>query len=198
MRAVVFTLVALAACDSGSVKLGGKSGSDSADTGLVSDDTGAPDDDSAADTAETADTAPPAPLPDYSVWDGARTFSYTSDWGDCTESTNEFGEELLEGDTYDQLLEACPDCEHLYEVGVSPDELCDWIGLSDPTYRGLVLGEGWAAVYGFDWDWSGDVEADLLDDDADFDGWTLSYAYELEYAVTLAVTGTVTFPELDE
>lgn len=205
MRALVLAALALGACEGGSVQLGGKGGG-AGDSGGGHDDSGTPetddtgDDSSADDSGDDSadDTAPPAPMPDYSVWDGSRTFSYSSSWGDCSESTTEFGEEITEGDTYDALVEACPDCERIYEIGVSPDELCEWIGLSDPTYRGLVFGDDWAAVYGFDWGWDGDVEADLLDSDASFDGWTISYGYELDYGVTLEIEGSLTFPELDE
>ena len=93
---------------------------------------------------------------------------------------------------------ACPTCEHLYQIDISSDSVCGWVALSNPAYRGLVLGSDWAAVYSFSTDWSGDVTADLLDSSADFDGWILTYSYVSDsYGIDIDITGQVAFDPLD-
>lgn len=201
-----------AAEDSG-VDSGADSGADSGDTGTDSGtdsggdtgdtgdsgttDSGDSGDSGSTDTGDsgTTDTAT-EPEPDYSVWSGTRTFSYESDWGDCTESVEESGEAETSGDAYDAMIGACPSCDYVYVVDLSADSVCDWISLANPTYRGLILGDGTATVYTFGQDRDGDVYAEALDDSADFDGWNLGYAYEIDYGVTIAVTGALVFPEL--
>lgn len=203
MRITLLSLVFLAACDSGSVKLDHRRADPAADdTGTpAADDTGAPSGETGetGDSTETGAETAEEPAPDYALWRGSRRFTAESDYWDCDEETNEFGEELTDGDELDAMRDACPSCERFYEVGVSPDEVCDYVGLADPAYRGLVLGDGWAAVYSFSFEsWDDEVEATLLDSEADFDGWTITYDYEVDfYSTELAVAGVVTFPEVD-
>lgn len=197
MRAAGLLLL-LPACDHrGSVTLGDVKSDDTAsvddsagaDTGAAAGDTGA------SDTA--ADSVPPAPVPDTTVWQGSRTFAYESDWWTCDEGVDELGAAITDEDDRALALDACPECDEVYEVGVTPDTICDYLTLSDPTYRGLVFGDGWAAVYGFSQDWDGSVQADLLDSSAEFDGWTLTYTYTVDwYGQEILVQGTLTFPEL--
>ena len=201
-------------CQSGAVKIGQTRPDidDTGDTGVSTDsDTAAGDDtgsdsaagddtgDSTGDSGDSADTVDSGPQPDYSEWEGARQFVIDSDWWSCDDSTREYAAPVSDSDMETAMAEACPECDALYEVSVSPDTVCDYIGLSDPAWRGVVFGDGFAAVYTFSEDWGGDISAELLDSGASFDGWTISYAYEIDYyGQTVSITGTMEFPELEQ
>ena len=149
-------------------------------------DSGAPEGDTDTDADGDTDTdtdADTEPTADFTVWEGTRIFSY--DWaGGCEESVSESGAAIEEG--YDELVGLCPGCEWFYELSVSPDEVCGWISIATETYRGLELGDGSATVWRLD-----DGEGEHLAEGS-FDGWTISYQYELEHGVQ--VDGEVTFP----
>jgi hypothetical protein len=123
--------------------------------------------------------------------------SYYDDEWDCTESSVESAEELTSGTTYDALADACRSCTYFYQVDVSPDEVCGWLGLSNPAYRGLILDGDQAELYTFYEDRDG-IYASPIDDRADFDGWTVSYVYEDQgdSSYSLAISGSFTFPPL--
>lgn len=157
------------------------------------DDTGAPaGDDSADDSAPADDSAAddsdeplPDPEPDTSVWAGTRVVTY----GDCQETLYEEGYELgRDWEYYDWALEYCPDCQHIYAVEVSPDEVCG-IPVTTEVYRGLILDEPDAEVWTFSYQ-----GAYALDDRASFDGMAVDYAYELDGG--LYIEGRLEFPEL--
>ena len=210
MRLALSCLALLAACQTGSVKVG-QSRPRLDDTGAVADDSGATntgddtgatdsgDDTGATDSgaaADSADTAPTEPVADYTRWEGARAFFADTTWWSCDESTAESAGPVSDLSLLSGMEDACPSCEQLYEVSVSPDTICDYVGLSDPAYRGLVFGDDWAAVYSFSEDSDGNVSVELLDSHADFDGWTLSYAYTIDfYGQDLEVAGTMQFSE---
>lgn len=171
---------------------------------LVQSDKGTPDDSGAAtidsggggsrDTGGDDSGGGLEPQPDYSVWQGSRVFSYDSYWDgyDCSgDDVGESGHELT-GSDRDRLAVGCPACQHFYEVTPDSDHACDWIRLASPTWRGLVLGDGWAQVFAFD----DEGVAELLDGAATFDGWTLDYHYTAEpyHNVEVDVVGQVTFP----
>lgn len=216
MRLSLLSLALLAACQTGSVKVGQTrprvedTGAGGADSGAEADgdDTGAPDDTDGSDTgtgadsadsgdsADSADSAEPEPTADYSRWEGGRVFTLDTSWWSCEDETAESAGPVGDASLASGMADACPSCEQLYEVSVSPDTICDYIGLSDPAYRGVVLGDTWAAVYSFSEDSDGDVSVDLLDSHADFDGWTLTYAYTIDfYGQDLEVEGTMRFSE---
>ncbi len=148
------------------------------------------------DTGDTGTTTePPDPVPDLTVWDAELYFSYESWTGDCEpELVSELGGPP-EDFEIEPLLAACPGCTALYEAFPSTTEVCGWIELPDSDMRGLVLGDDWAQVYRFEGNASDGYEAVLLDNTATFDGWTVAFAAEISYWVTLDVEGTLTFPE---
>jgi hypothetical protein len=107
----------------------------------VKDDTTA-DTGASTDTGEVIeDTTPPEP---ETVWDeyaGARTFSVVSDWASCEESTDEDGAELLSGDEFEQIMDLCPSCQHVFENDPVETSLC-WGGITlGTTWRALALDE---------------------------------------------------------
>jgi len=157
-----------------------------------------------ADGADGADgtdgTEPdPDPVPDTAVWEGSRTFSVDARYDDydCEGDTvAESGVELTSGGVYEAMMEACPLCDHVYEVQVERDEACGWIPLETTIWRGLVLGEGSAQVYRFSED-GGRVEIDDLDLAATFDGFSLTYDYvgAEEWWGQIDIDGQLAFPE---
>jgi hypothetical protein len=140
------------------------------------------------------------PVPDFSAYEAQLEWTYDT-WGDsydCTDSTVEYATEItLEDDDYDALKDACPLCSNLYEITYDRAELCEWIDIPDPDFRGLVFGEGSAQVYRFDQRDEGFSE-DLLDNAATWDGWTLTFSADVSYFGELNVVGTTTFPEVAE
>ena len=176
---------------------------------IAGDDTGSNDDDSTDNETDDDgdgnddDDEPedePEDEPDFSVWNGERNFEYDSyyDDYDCEASVDEDGTQITSGRAYDAIRSECPDCEYIYEVDVSPDEICGWIGIDTYTYRGLIIDGNRAEVWRFEMD-DGDLEtAYVLDDDADFDGWVVEYQYESElYDSPLYADGHVEFPILN-
>jgi len=143
-----------------------------------------PDDSASSDTGEVVE---PDPEPDYSVWKGERLF--VTD--DCEEPALEEGHELTaeNWDSYDEVHDTCPNCDHIYYVAVSPEEVCGY-PITEVRYRGVdFVEDGGAIFYNFN-SWG---QAEVIDPDAEFDGWTLKYAYS--YGDELDMYGTVSFPE---
>jgi hypothetical protein len=160
-----------------------------------SDDTGSTDE---ADTDTDTDTDP-GKQPDFSVWEGIRSFEYDSNYdsSDCEEDVFEDGVQLTSGNAYEAIQDECPDCDYIYEVDVGTDEICGWIGIDTETYRGLIIDGNHAEIWRFEMD-RGDLEtAYVLTEDADFDGWVLEYQYGGEYGDwggMLYINGQVEFP----
>ena len=149
-------------------------------------ETGASPDDT-SESPETGDRVDPKP--DLSVWMGQRTFITD----DCEEPATEIGHELT-ADTwndYEDTKDECPNCDHIYYVEVSPDTICG-VPVTQERYRGVdFMDEGKAIIYDFG-GWSG---AEILDPDAQFDGWTLTYSYD--YSSWLSMEGVVEYPEAE-
>ena len=155
------------------------------------------------DTAATVDTAtedtgeqqPPPPQTDFSTWTGARTISYDA-YGGCTDEILETGDLIDTGEAiYAQLSSACSACKYFYEVTLSPDEICGWISVADSTYRGLIVGDDWGAIYQLSETDGGHFNSEALSVEADWDGTRLQYAYEAQvYSIDLEIQGTVDFP----
>ena len=169
------------------------------DTGVTTAD-GADGTDGADDTG-TDGTEEPEPEPDFSVWQGSRTFVVDSryDEYDCDgDEVAESGVEITSGAAYDAIMAECPLCDHIDEVEVERDEACEWIPLATTIWRGLVLGEGSAQVYRFDEE-DGRVESDDLDLAATYDGWTVTYDYvgAEEWWGSILISGQVAFPEAE-
>ena len=155
------------------------------------------------DTAATVDTAiedtgdppPPPPETDFSVWTGSRTISYDA-YGGCTDEILESGVRIDSGEPiHAQLSNACSACKYFYEVTLSPDEICGWISVAERTYRGLIVGDDWGAIYRISETDGGQLNSEALSVEADWDGTRLDYAYASEiYSIDLDIQGTVEFP----
>jgi hypothetical protein len=208
---LIWTLT-LAACGSGSTKLSTSSADTAGETdggadGGTADGDGGSDGaaDGAADGADGADggdgTEPPPPAPDFARFSGQRTFSvdaYGDTWDCDGDAIAEEGTAISEGSTYREAADLCPSCELIYEVRPSAESACEgWVPLSNPSIRMLDLDEGAAKVYSMS-ESRGEFSLVVLDEDADFDGFNLSYAYSADwsYGSTLSVTGELSFPEL--
>lgn len=151
------------------------------------------------DTAIQDTEAPVEPEPDFSSYEATLDWTYDT-WGDsydCTDATVEFGTEIVEGDeAWDALNAACPLCGHFYDVTYDRAELCGWIDIPDPDYRGMVFGESSAQVYRFD-ERDGAFTEDLLDNAATWDGWTLGFTANVSYLGDLNVVATTTYAEAE-
>jgi hypothetical protein len=143
--------------------------------------------DTGSGTEETGD--PVEPVADLGIWIGERVF--VTD--DCEEPASEEGHELTADnwDGYQDAHDNCPNCDYIYYVAVSPETVCGY-PVTQVRYRGVDFTEEDAAiVYNFD-NWG---RAEVLDPDATFDGWTLSYEYD--YSGWLSMVGTVNYPEAE-
>lgn len=193
MRTLAPLLLALGAC---SPTIAGKV---TPDTGLTGAD-GADGSDGADDTG-TDGTEDPEPEPDFTVWEGSRTFTVDSRYDDydCEgDEVAESGVEVTSGAVFEAIQEQCPLCSHVYEIEVATDEACGWIPLATTVWRGLVLGEDSAQVYRFA-EADGRIEADDLDLAASFDGWAITYDYTAaeEWWGSIEVDGQLAFPEAE-
>ena len=153
------------------------------ETGPTPVDTGSP-----GDTGEVIDPKPD-PTPDLSVWIGERTFITD----DCSEPATEVGHQLTADNwnDYEDTKDECPNCDYIYYVAVSPESICG-IPVTQERYRGVdFMEDGQAIVYDFS-GWSG---AEIVDPDAEFDGWTLTYSYD--YSSWLSMEGVVEYPEAE-
>lgn len=208
-RITLIWLLTLAACGSGSTKLSSSSADTAGETdggadGGTAGDGGGSDGaaDGAADGADGGDGAePPPPAPDFTRFSGQRTFSvdaYGDTWDCAGDAIAEEGTAISDGSTYREAADLCPSCELIYEVRPSAEAACEgWVPLSSPSIRMLDLDEGAAKVYSMS-ESRGEFSLVVLDEDADFDGFNLSYAYSVDwsYGSTLSVTGELSFPEL--
>jgi hypothetical protein len=105
---------------------------------------------------------------------------------------------MQSGSDYETLQDACPECTYIYEVSPDARNACgEWVSLSDPSYRGLIF-DGDAVSYVFFSVSGREVDAVVWDDNAGWDGFTVTYEYATEwyYGSELTVEGYVTFPEM--
>jgi hypothetical protein len=189
-------LAALLACTPATVAF--KNGGDTADTaGDAKKETGT---DSAVGDTDTGDTAAPfVPTTDFGSFTGTRHYFADYTVYHCDETVVDDGTALAEDDPmYTLLGEECGACDHFFEVTVSNTAPCDYVTLSDPSWRGLILGDDWAIVYLWGLGDNGGLEAKGQDDGATWDGETtvtFTVDYELLYGLgTLAMDGEMDFP----
>jgi hypothetical protein len=163
--------------------LGGCNPSGSIKTDSVEEDTSAGLNDSGEVVVE------PDPVPDLSLWIGERMFITD----DCEEPAIEEGHELTaeNWDGYEDAHNDCPNCDRIYYVEVSPDEICG-VPVTTERYRGVDFNDGNGIAYVYDFGRNG---ASVVDPAATFDGWTLNYEYT--YSDWLTLVGTVNFPEAE-
>jgi hypothetical protein len=138
-------------------------------------DTGTTDTDDTTDTQDTEDSGT-EPLPYPLTWVGTREIVFE---GICEDTIYEEGEEVTKDSDYEDLLEACPTCNHIFEADTDPDSICDGqIGVSSTIYRGIIyLEEGVEVVlFSYDDGWEITVEAE-----GEIDGTTLTYTYQSDY-----------------
>ena len=145
---------------------------DVTDTGLT--DTPDTSDSSASDTdTEDSDTTP-YPL----IWSGTREIIFE---GICEDTIYEDGEEVTKDSDYEDLLDACPSCSHIFEASTDPDAICSGqVGVSSTIYRGIIYNEQDVTVvllYEDDGRWEISQEAD-----GEIDGDKLTYSYTGDYA----------------
>jgi len=152
--------------------------------------------DTAADTANDsgADTASAEPVTDWEDYDGERTFSATTDWGSCEESTEDEGEELTDGDEYDAVMESCEDCVHVFENDPVEDSLCYGTLQLGRTWRGVELdSDGTAGTIRF-YSESDEGLTESYTADFSFDGELLEFEYSFDYYnYPVTVTGEMSF-----
>jgi len=174
---------------------GSTGGDDTGSTG--GDDTGSTGSTDTGDTGSTTTEPKPDPEPDYSVWQGTRTFITD----DCEETVEETGFLLDESWEFAEYLgdveAACGDCTHFYYITASTSSVCGWYGIEEEFYRGLKITEDSVDVYTVDsfflsddtfWIW-----ADVLDEGNDFDGWAFDYGYD-DWWGAIVIDGKVEFP----
>jgi hypothetical protein len=133
------------------------------------------------------------PTPDFSRWVGTRDLSI----GDCEGRLDEEGSRMeSDWEHYDLAESWCLECDGFYRVEVSPDRVCG-LDVTQTVYRAISYDEnGDAAVYNLDLD--GDRwEIEALDEHASFDGWNLTYDYDIRtWGEDPWVEGRIEFPEL--
>ncbi len=145
------------------------------------------DTDTATDTDTDTDADPdPYPLP----WSGERRFVFDAG---CDESVYEEGIEVTREDEWSEALAACPACDHLFYVQVSPDAICDgYVAIATETVRGLeILGGDQVRIHRLDSDGEQWYLSTLAD--ATTSGARLDYRYEgdvggYDYVVTAYAT----------
>lgn len=164
-------------------------------------DSGAP---TTTDTGTTpGDTNPPAPQPDFNQWHGQRTFEFDDIFGTaCTDSVDETGTNVTESADYAGALDACPDCDDIYEVTNDPDHVCEdatggrGIPVANPVVRGIErIGETEIRLYSLQYDqWRQTWQAEELAT-GPLDGFEFTYEYDgtAGFNTSYHVTGYVDF-----
>jgi len=121
-------------------------------TDPTDDGTTDPTDDGTTDPNDTdpADTEPPEP--EIATWEGEREFEFGGEWGDwgCEDTLTETGVEVTGDPSFANAVDACPICDHVFEVDVAEEALCpgefDWyedgIPVAQHVFRGLAIGNG--------------------------------------------------------
>ena len=131
------------------------------------------------DTSETeTDTEDTDTVPYPLTWSGTREIIFE---GICEDTIYEDGEEVTKDSDYEDLLDACSSCSHIFEASTDPDAICSGqVGVSSTIYRGIIYNEQDVTVvllYEEDGRWEVSQEAD-----GEIDGDTLTYSYTGDYA----------------
>lgn len=150
------------------------------------------------------DPGDPGPDPtdptDLSTWTGSRVFDVVLyDGLLCEDEVDEDGVSVTLDPDWEDALAACPDCDEIYQIDVSPDTICTdvWdrgFPVGSPVLRGLELGENGAAViWALSYDnWRGWRAEPLAE--GSLDGQDLTYEYEGDvWGATYTVDGSVAF-----
>jgi len=161
---------------------GGADGTDGTDGGTDGTDGGTDGTDGSTDgtdggtdgTDGTDGTEePPYPL----TWEGTRVIEFP---GYCEEELVEVGIEFTQERDAEPLLDACPGCEMIFFVEVSPDTICGSAPVAPEVIRGIEpLSGNNVIIYAFGQDERGDWVAYELSE-GELDGELLTYAYEGE------------------
>lgn len=159
------------------------------------DDSGDSDSIPSVETDTTGDTGEPVvtdPTYDTSVWNGTLRFDGDILGTPCSEQVTEVGRLLPEDHPH---YTACVTCNAIYRLTPSADSACETgvldIPLAQPTFRGVLFGDGFAMIYAFE-----DGQARLLDADASYAEGVLDFAYSESFAGSIVdVAGSVSFPE---
>jgi len=106
------------------------------------------------------------------AWEGVRNF----DFGNCQEPVDEQGVRITTG----PQVEACADCDYVFEVTMLQDRVCG-IDLQNPAWRGVSVRGQRATLYFITQDRHGNWVADERDAarvSQDAEGLFFEYAYE--------------------
>lgn len=162
--------LALLACNSSGTAVVGDA-PDVTDTGSTIDTT-----DSSSPDTDTEEETEPVPYP--LSWRGTREIIFE---GYCEDTIYEDGEEVTRDSDFEDLLDACPSCSHIFEASTDPSSICyGQVGVSATIYRGIIYTEEGVTVVMFSeddgrWEISKEIDGDLDED-------RLTYDYEDEYA----------------
>lgn len=123
-----FVVFLLAGCGPGVLEVvGAKDGEvDPTDTPT----TDAPSDVETDDPGEDTDQGPRGPF----SWAGTRHFEFQNG---CDGTVQETGEELTDDPSAAEQVAACPQCDAVFRLEVSPGSLCN-VPITSPTWRGLT------------------------------------------------------------
>lgn len=148
--------------------------------------------DSGGDTGEVIEE--PQPETVWEDYEGSRTYSASSDWGACEESTEDEGEELLEGEEFDQIIALCPDCDHVFENDPVESSLCYGAITLGRSWRSVDLNEeGTAGTLAFYIEGDAGLEA-WASSEVEFDGSMMPFAYSFElWGIPVDVSGEMVF-----
>jgi hypothetical protein len=146
------------------------------DTGSNPDTTDPSNPDTDTDTEETEETEEEIPYP--LIWSGTREIIFE---GICEDTIYEDGEEVTKDSDFEDLLDACPTCSHIFVASTDPESICSGqVGVSSTIYRGLIYNEqGVLVVLFYDDDGRWEISAEA---EGEIDGETLTYSYQGDYA----------------
>jgi len=129
------------------------------------------------DTNDTDDTEGTEPTPYPLSWIGTREIVFEVG---CEGTIFENGEEVTKDPDYNELVEACPTCAHIFAADTDPESICNGaVGVSPTIYRGIILNETDVTVVLFgngDNGWTVSIEAE-----GELDEKMLAYYYDAEY-----------------
>jgi hypothetical protein len=147
----------------------------------ISEDQGETDTDADADTGGDSESTIEGPL----SWDGTREFTFSNTFGEvCKESVTEGGSEVTAEAEWASAVASCPACDAVFQVSVSPDQICSgFVDMDTDVVRGVEWGEnGGANVYRLD-DFDGGWVASPLGEGT-YDTDEHAYIVEYDYAST--------------